>query len=777
MISNTYIGNLRKKVWNVLQTLRGAASSDCFVLFPLFFIRRIDCILSPKTKEMYDYYQSNKDLLPASELKDGLKKITNSPFYNISGYDLMSVVANNKDVAIKLRYYIDGLDPNTKDVLRAFAIIRDIDTLNYGNVLRSAIKQLLDIDLSIETVSNKEVWKVFSVLSELLTASIRYAGEYSTPTSLSRLMASLLFTNKEVYDATLYDSTCGMGGSLYIAKDYYEEMNSPRHLNIYGQEMNLQTFAITQAVALLSGIDTDNFRAGDSLFEDKFTSWTFDYVVSNFPFNLRWGDRSASLLKDSRFKIGIPNKNSADMLFIEDIISKMNGHGRACFITGYSALISGGFGSGENSVRKYLIDNDMVDCIIALPKLFQPYLGITSYLWILTKNKQERRRGQIQLINAENIYHKSVVNRGMNILTEKDIYTILLSYTSFNDSEISKVVDNSDFGELRLTIEQPVRKEYNYGIETGEGDIVRDNEGNRVADKNKAFTEIVPLSEDIDKYFETKIIPNIDEESWIDYSQTRIGYKFDFAKFFSKEKQSSLSKTKERFLSSKKAVANLNKQLNGDNVEEKLSHINTDWFDSKLKYVCKLEGGSSVKPSDYVDEGYAYVLQIKDIADGAIDFDSCNQVSEETFKRKKYIVLNKGDLVISVNGTVGKTLLFQGADKPVIMANGLVRVSEGEELYFCPKYFKQLFSSLLFTAYATNVSHSLNNIQRLSLKDLGEFSFKLPMDGRKQDEIAEILEHHDHLIKQLNAAIKEEQEALKEYREALFMKVLDNRKD
>lgn len=779
-MNNTVLDTLKSQfeyIYNVFFVKHEIHSFS--TMYSLTLLRRLDCILSSKTKEMQKFYQDNKEKLSDEELYSALTKISGCKFYNVSGLNMSEVAKSLDDTYIKLRFYVDGFDQKVKENLNNFDFNHQMEELNSNRLLSRILFELKDIDLSLESVPTENFWKVFGIISEV-TSSFQngFAGEYSTPQSICNIISSFVLgidANSVVSNSnsvSIYDSTCGMGNTIYTVKDKIKDITSKEQknivLNLYGQDINAEACAISKSLALLSGDDYNNFVIGDTLLEDKFKDYSFDFIVSNFPFNYKGKFIPESIQFDPRYQIGTPNRNDLTMTFVQDIISKMNSEtGRACFITTGNALIGGDFGSGENSVRKYLIDNDMLECIVALPAKLFPYTGIITYLWTITKKKSKKREGKVQLIDAREIYHKHQTSRSQNILSKKDLSTIENLYKNFVDNDLSKIIYNNEFGELKLSINQPKRDD--------EGETIF-KDGHLESDNKKYIEEIVPLTVDADSYFDEKILPNIDPESWIDYSKVRLGYRFNFNKFFVKEVQKvSLSNIVTKLQKTQNNIARLTDLVNEDNIIEELPKEESEWSPTKIKYICDVRSGSSVKPSKYVEDGYAYLLQTKDIQNGEIDYDKCNQVSKATYEGKKYVVLESGDLVLSASGTIGKTAIIRQHDKPIIMASGLLLIKPLDKNECSTEYLELVLSSTLFSDYVSKMQIG-EATRNLSIRNLKEMSLSLP-NFDDQERIADLMGHHNDLVTQLDLALKQEQKMLSEYRNALLNKVLTNDKN
>jgi type I restriction enzyme M protein len=336
-----------------------------------------------------------------------------------------------------------------------------------------------------------------------------------------------------IKDSVLLDPACGTGGMLSVAEDYLKKLNSRAELICFGQEINDETYAICKADMLIKGDTADNIKNGNTLSGDEFKEDKFDYILSNPPFGREWKNDKAAIEKEAklgfagRFGAGLPAVGDGQMLFLETAISKMKLQGsRVAIIHNGSPLFTGDAGSGPSEIRKYIIENDLLEAIIALPNDIFYNTGIATYIWVLSNKKPSYRKGKVQLINANGLYEKRRKSLGnkRNDIPEHYIDEITKLYGDFKETEISKIFDNEDFGYAKIVVERPERDE--------NGEVVL-KKGKSAADSSLRDTENVPLKEDIDEYFKREVLP-FAPDAWIDKSKTRIGYEIPFTRYFYK---------------------------------------------------------------------------------------------------------------------------------------------------------------------------------------------------------------------------------------------------
>jgi type I restriction enzyme M protein len=334
---------------------------------------------------------------------------------------------------------------------------------------------------------------------------------------------------------SIFDPCCGTGGMLTIGKEWvHENINDKVELRLLGQELNPQTYSICKSDMMITGEDPNNIRDKSSLSEDKFQGERFDYMVTNPPFGVSWKSEKEFVETESqnpngRFSVGTPRTSDGSLLFLQHMISKMESKGsRIGIVFNGSPMFTGDSGSGETEIRKWIIENDWLECIVSLPDRLFFNTGISTYLWIVTNKKSDKRKGKVQLVNCSSFFKLMKKNLGEKSkeITDEDRETIIENYTNFKENENCKIYPNEYFGYTKVTIEQP---------EIKDGKVVKDRNGNPKPDSKKRDHERVPLQDDIDEYYEREVKPHL-PNSWVDGNKNQVGYEISFTKYFYKNK-------------------------------------------------------------------------------------------------------------------------------------------------------------------------------------------------------------------------------------------------
>lgn len=523
------------------------------VVLPFVVIRRLDCILEPVNKSVRDAYLNFHDKVSEDKLAPILRKAAGGlKFFNTSQHTLHSLKDEPQYIEINFNNYLQGFNQEVREILESFQFEKIVARLVKNRLLYEMIDAICKIDLHTDAIDNHGMGYVFEELIRISNEqSNETAGEHFTPRDVIALMNTILFAGEREKLAnpgvirTIYDPTCGTGGMVNLGKNYVLDVvckNSKHKPTIitYGQELNEQSYAIAKSEALITGEDANNIKHGNSFTEDHFPGKRFHYMLANPPYGVTWKKdqkfiENEALNPNGRFYAGTPRSSDGQLLFLQHMLSKMEPEGsRIAVVTNGSPLFTGNAGSGESDIRKWIIENDWLECIIALPKDLFYNTGINTYIWFLTNKKDNYRRGKIQLINANILEDKEKDITGFsrsnrkslgnkrNEITEKHIQSILDLYTVFEDNTYSKIFNNDQFGYYQLTIEQP---EYDT---KGKPKVVK---GVKKADSKKRDTENVPLNEDVEHYFESEVKPHM-PDAWIDYDKTRIGYEINFTKYF-----------------------------------------------------------------------------------------------------------------------------------------------------------------------------------------------------------------------------------------------------
>lgn len=464
-------------IWSIADLLRGDYKQSEYgkVILPLTVLRRLDCVLEPSKQAVLDYLPQTKGLSPDA-IETVLKRKAKLSFYNKSKFDFQKLIADPSDIAANLRNYITGFSKNARDILEHFNFEDHIERLDKSNLLFLIIKRFAEVDLHPEAVPNIEMGYIFEdLIRKFADLSNETAGEHFTPREVIRLMVNILFLNdkdvltKKGIVKTLYDPACGTGGMLSIAEEHLRELNPDASLRVFGQELNPESYAICNSDMLIKGQNTDHIKFGNSFTQDGLRDEKFDYMLSNPPFGVEWKKIEEDIKKESeklgmsgRFGAGLPRISDGSFLFLQHMISKMrpeNGGARLGIVFNGSPLFSGGACSGESEIRKWIIENDMLEAIIALPDQLFYNTGISTYIWIVTNRKPKDRKGKVQLVNAVGFFKKMARSLGnkRNEISDEHIAEVTKIYGAFKNGEFCKIFPNEYFGYTRVTVERPLR--------------------------------------------------------------------------------------------------------------------------------------------------------------------------------------------------------------------------------------------------------------------------------------------------------------------------------
>lgn len=477
-------------LWNIAESLRGTYKEEDYrkVMLPMIVVRRFDCLLDDydraKIKEVYDEYEflpeEEKDEIVIADLKENHD--INLQFYNVSDLTWKKLLDDSENIKSNFEEYLKGFSNNVKEIIGKFKFKDEIAQLDKKNKLYAVLQKMYEVDLHINAVSNNKMGYIYEEMLRRFTENSA-AGEQYTPREVIKLCMEMLFLGKEDFlkeegkVISIADFCCGTGGMLSIGEDYIENLNPRAIVNVYGQELLDESFAICQADMLMKGGNPDNIRLGNTLTEDRFRGEHMRFLISNPPFGVTWKDEEkkvkeeADLGFDGRFGAGTPRVSDGSLLFLENMISKMYDDeegSRIAIIFNGSPLFTGDAGSGESNIRRWIIENDLLEGIIALPTDMFYNTGIATYIWVLTNRKDEKRKGKIQLVNATEYYQgmrKSLGNKRKEITLEQ-IQQIKEIYKSFEPSENSKIFNNSDFGYRKVIIERPLKLSFKVNAES-----------------------------------------------------------------------------------------------------------------------------------------------------------------------------------------------------------------------------------------------------------------------------------------------------------------------
>lgn len=562
--------NFREKadlIWKVADLLRGDYKQSDYgkVILPMTVLRRLDCVLAPTKQKVVDY------LPKIASLKDNAKdialnKIAGFNFHNKSQFDFDKLVADPNNVALNLRNYINGFSAGAREIIEYFNFDDQIDRMDKADILFRVVSEFKKIDLS--DMDSMEMGYVFEeLIRKFAEQSNETAGEHFTPREVIRLMVNVLFNEdrdmltKEGIVKTLYDPACGTGGMLSSGEEYVKELNPKAELKVFGQEINPESYAICKSDMLIKGQNPSNIKFGNTFTVDGLESEKFDYMLSNPPFGVDWKKAEKFIKTEAekkgmsgRFGAGLPRINDGSLLFLQHMVSKMKSTGsRVGIVFNGSPLFTGAAESGESNIRKWIIENDWLEAIIALPDQLFYNTGISTYVWIVTNHKSKERKGKIQLINATGVKDEELLKEGKLEFNRfwqkmdrslgnkrkkiaengntKGIGFITQLYGDFRENEFVKIYPNEFFGYWRVTVEQPLKENGKIVKTKGQAKpdtALRDYENIPFLKKAKDG-KLVPQA--IDEYFKAEVTPHL-PEAWIDESKTKIGYEINFTKYF-----------------------------------------------------------------------------------------------------------------------------------------------------------------------------------------------------------------------------------------------------
>lgn len=533
-------------IWAIADKLTGVYKPHEYgeVILPLTVFRRFDCILADTKEAVLEKYNEVKNL-PIHDVF--LRKAAGREFYNTSKYTFEKLLDDPDNIEANFRDYLNGFSANVRDIIEKFRFEENhLSTMANKGILYIVIKEFTSpkANLHPDVISNLEMGYIFEeIIRRFSEAHNEDAGQHYTPREVIRLMVNLLFyDDNDILSGngvvkTVYDPACGTGGMLSVAEEYLHQLNASTKIMPFGQEINDQTFAICKADMLIKGNDANFIKDGNTLSDDQFEGQTFDYILSNPPFGREWKNEKNAVEAEAkrgfagRFGPGLPAASDGQLLFMLTAISKMKepskGGSRIAIIHNGSPLFTGDAGSGPSEIRRYILENDLLEAIIALPNDIFYNTGIATYIWVLSNKKAgTKREGKVQLINANGLFEKrrKALGNKRNDIPESAIEEITGLYGDFRESEVSKIFNNEDFGYTKITVERPLCDE------NGEPILKK---GKKQPDSALRDTENVPLTEDIQEYFEREVLP-FAPDAWIDEKKSKVGYEIPFTRYFYK---------------------------------------------------------------------------------------------------------------------------------------------------------------------------------------------------------------------------------------------------
>lgn len=544
---NSKITNKAALIWAIADKITGVYKPHEYgkVILPLTVIKRFDSILEETKSDVLAAFEKCRNMDNDIMRNEILTKASGHPFYNTSKYTLRTLLDDPDHIDDNFASYINAFSPNVCEIIEKFEFAKDeLPKMREYGLLFTVLQEFgtEKADMHPSRVSDIEMGYIFEELIRKFSESYNEeAGQHYTPREVIELMVHILLnfdnamlSSKEA--RTIYDPACGTGGMLSIASEYIKKHNSSAAFLCFGQEINPETYAIAKADMLIKGENDSLIRSGNTLSDDQFPKQTFNYIISNPPFGREWKKEKASVEKEAkltrenggRFFMGLPAIGDSQMLFLSNAVAKMKpveeGGSRVAIVHNGSPLFTGDAGSGPSNIRKYLLENDLLEAIIALPNDIFYNTGIATYIWVLSNNKEKRRMGKVQLINANGLYEKRRKSLGnkRNDIPQTAIDEIAKIYGDFREDKLSKIFKNEDFGYRKVVVERPLRDESGKPIL---------KKGKVQADPKLRDTENIPLSEDVAEYMKREVLPYA-PDAWIDESKTKIGYEIPFTRYF-----------------------------------------------------------------------------------------------------------------------------------------------------------------------------------------------------------------------------------------------------
>ena len=551
--------NIQEKanlIWEIATHLYGEYKPHEYgkVILPMTVIKRFDDALKDTKKAVVE---KNNELNSSNkEVNDKtrhaiLKNVAKHDFYKTSKFDFAGLIADADNIKENFTSYLQAFSDNVKDIIQRFDFFKEIDKMSENDLLYTIINEFnaKKADFSPNVVTAQDMGYIFEELIRKFSESYdEQAGAHFTARDIIYLMTELLVVNdkeelkKNGGSKTAYDMTMGTSQMLTCLDERLQDINESINLTCFGQEFNPETYAIAKADTLIRGGDADNMKFGDTLSNDQFEGYTFDYIISNPPFGIDWKkekesvEKEAKLGESGRFEAGLPAIGDGQMLFLQNGLKKLKPTGRMAIIQNGSSLFNGDAGSGPSNIRKFIIENDRLEAIIQLPNDLFYNTGIATYIWVITgkEGKEDRRLGKVQLIDASKCYvkrRKNIGNKRVD-LSDEAISLIVKAYNSFDNLEFnedglfveSKVFDNAYFGYTKVTVET---------AETDDKGNEVLKKGKKQAIKGKTDSEIIPLTEDVEQYFDKNVLP-FNEHAFMDRTKDKIGYEIPFTRIFYK---------------------------------------------------------------------------------------------------------------------------------------------------------------------------------------------------------------------------------------------------
>ncbi|NQJ69001.1 SAM-dependent DNA methyltransferase [Streptococcus suis] len=554
--------NIKEKaslIWNIADILRGLYKPHEYgkVILPMTVIKRLHDTLLPTRDRVLEVSKTLSNIKVAQIRDRKLTDTSGYKFYNTSNFTFNSLLSDPDNIQENFYAFLNGFSENVRDILDNFEFDKEISKMANNDALFAVIQEFNSQKayLGADVVTSTDMGYIFEELVRRFSESYgEDAGAHFTSRDIIYLMTDILLIDEKPSDKpivrTIYDQTMGTSQMLSAMLERIKALDANADVTTFGQELNPETYAIAKADTMIRGGNPDNMALGSTLSKDAFSGYTFDYLISNPPFGIDWKKdqkavkEEAELGEKGRFSVGLPKISDGQLLFQLNGISKLKDTGRMAIIHNGSALFSGNAGGGESAIREYIIMNDWLEAIIQLPTDLFYNTGISTYIWIITKNKAEERRGKVQLLDASRAFVKRRKNIGdKKVDIDKAQRELIVqaygefanrTYTEGDTLVESKIFDNNFFGYRKVIVETPLYDEA--------GKIIRKRNGKAEPDVSKRDTEDIPLTEDVDTYITREVLP-FNPDAWVDGSKTKIGYEIPFTRLFYKYQAPESSET------------------------------------------------------------------------------------------------------------------------------------------------------------------------------------------------------------------------------------------
>lgn len=765
-MNNSLIKTVKEKsnfLYSIAEILTGDYKPHQYgdVMLPMVVLKRFDDVLSDTKDAVIEAAKKYPETFAKRDFI--LKEISKNNFYNTSNFDFKKLLNEPNDIEANFYNYLDGFSDEVKDIMEKFKIKDQIQKLSEHNILYLIIDKFNEPQANMHPskVTNIEMGYIFEeIIRRYNELSNEDAGQHYTPREVIELMVNLVFEDQsDLADAskikTVYDGACGTGGMLTGSMEYVKKLNSSSKLLCYGQEIEDATYAVCKADMLIKGENPNNIRFGSTLSNDQFTGEKFDYIIMNPPFGRDWKkdkekvEKEAEKGADGRFFAGTPPISDSQLLFLQNAVSKMKSEGsKVAIIHNGSALWNGEAGKSESEIRRYIIENDLLDCIVQLPTNLFYNTPITTYIWILSNNKPVHRKNKIQLINAESFYKKMRKSLGekKNEILPNQIKEITKIYGEFVQNKYSKIFEKSFFGYQLINVLLP-KYDDNKNVVMKNNKVVFDKKN-----KNKEF---IPLSTNPIEYFEKEVKPYYEDANF-EKDEIKIGYSIDFVKYFHEpikfEKTTEIMKK-----------INQNTNLIENAVKDLFDDVEDDNISFKIEKYLKVKNCFVVaKDKAHLDDPVILSLardgvRIRDIstnegqlADSYYDY---NPV------KKNDLLLNPMDLVSGANCTL--------SDKEGVISPAYVNLRNKKGYY--SKYYDYFFKTQYWTRnfFACGKGVSFDN--RWTLNNDALMNYKIPViPYDTQKKIADDLDVKINKINKAKKELEDQIQLLERYKRSLI---------